>query len=109
MKQLVTFAAAVLALTMSTTLAEDTKVNWDKHCASCHGKDGKGQTKAGRSTGVDDLTDPEHQATLKDEKMFTSVKEGLKRGSKEKMKPFKDKLNDEEIKALVAHVRSFKK
>jgi mono/diheme cytochrome c family protein len=30
-------------------------------------------------------------------------------GGKDKMKPFKDKLSDEEIKALVAYVRSLKK
>jgi cytochrome c553 len=33
----------------------------------------------------------------------------LKEGTKEKMKPFKDKLSDDEIKALVAHVRTLKK
>ena len=102
-------ATAVLALTLSTTLAEDVKVNWDKHCASCHGKDGKGLTKAGKMAGAKDQTDPQYQATLKDEKIFTSVKEGLKDGNKEKMKPFKEKLSDDEIKALLAHVRSFKK
>jgi len=41
--------------------------------------------------------------------MFTAVKEGLKEDGKEKMKPSRDKLTDDEIKALVAHVRSFKK
>ena len=109
MKNLAYLAAAVLALTLNPTLAEDAKVNWDKHCASCHGKDGKGQTKAGRMAGSKDQTDPQYQATLTDEKMFASIKAGLKDGPKEKMKPFNDKLSDDEIKALVAHVRSFKK
>lgn len=83
--------------------------NWTKHCGSCHGKDGKGQTKAGKMAGVKDQTDPAYQAGLTDEKMIQSVKSGLKDGNKEKMKPFADKLSDEEIKALIAHVRSFKK
>src|SRR5262245_13268157 len=100
---------ACVCLLPSVVLSADVAENWTKHCASCHGKDGKGQTKAGRLAGVKDQTDPQYQAGLKDEKMFASVKDGLKEGGKEKMKPFKEKLNDEEIKALVAHVRSFKK
>lgn len=87
----------------------DLQANWTKHCAACHGKDGKGQTKAGKLAGVKDQTDPAYQATLKDDKMFQSIKAGLKEGDKEKMKPFAEKLTDEEIKALIAHVRTFKK
>jgi hypothetical protein len=41
--------------------------------------------------------------------MFKAVKDGLKEDGKEKVKPFGDKLKDDEIKALVAQVRSFKK
>lgn len=89
--------------------AADVKENWNTHCASCHGKDGKGQTKAGRTAGAKDQTDAAYQAALKDDKMTASIKDGLKDGKKDLMKPFKEKLNDDEIKALVAHVRSFKK
>ena len=89
--------------------AADVPTNWTKHCASCHGKDGKGQTKAGKMAGVKDQTDAQYQAGLKDDKMFAAIKDGLKEDGKEKMKPFKDKLSDDEIKALVAHVRSLKK
>jgi cytochrome c553 len=102
-------ATLVLLFLASPSRAADLQANWTKHCASCHGKDGKGQTKAGKMAGVKDQTDPQYQAGLKDDKMFASVKEGLKEGGKEKMKPFKDKLSDDEIKALVAHVRTLKK
>jgi len=105
----VLLAALSLPLLAGTALGADVGANWTTHCASCHGKDGKGQTKAGRMAGVKDQTDAQYQAGLKDDKIFTSIKEGLKDGAKEKMKPFKDKLNDDEIKALIAHVRSFKK
>ena len=101
-------AAFVLASAL-TTSAADVDALWNQHCASCHGKDGKGQTKAGKKAGVKDQTDAQYQATLTDEKMFKAVKDGLKEDGKEKMKPFGDKLKDDEIKALVAHVRSFKK
>jgi cytochrome c553 len=106
--QLTFTISTVLVLTAGTCLAADVAENWTKNCASCHGKDGKGQTKAGRMAGVKDQTDAAYQASLKDDKMFESIKNGLKDGNKEKMKPFAGKLTDDEIKALVAHVRSFK-
>ena len=101
--------AAVFLGTVLAVSAADVSELWGKHCASCHGKDGKGETKAGRKAGTKDQTDAEYQAGLKDDKMFTSIKDGLMDGAKEKMKPFKEKLTDDEIKALVAHVRSLKK
>jgi cytochrome c553 len=110
MKKLFLLATMFVPLILARlSMAADAQANWTKHCASCHGKDGKGQTKAGRMAGVKDQTDATYQATLNDDKMFKSIKEGLKEGEKEKMKPFADKLSDDEIKALVAQVRSFKK
>ncbi len=103
-------AAIVLAGGVTGRLAAaDVAENWGKHCISCHGKDGKGETKAGKKAGTKNLTDAAYQGGLTDEKMFAAVKEGLKDGGKEKMKPFAEKLSDDEIKALVAHVRKFKK
>ena len=40
---------------------------------------------------------------------FKVIKEGLIQDGKKKMDPYKDKLSDDEIKALVAHIRAFKK
>ena len=100
------------ALFLGTVLhasAADVPALWAQHCASCHGKDGKGETKAGRKAGVKDQTDAKYQSSLTDDKMFTSINEGLKVDGKEKMKPFAGKLKDEEIKQLIGHVRSFKK
>ncbi len=88
--------------------AADVKENWEKHCLKCHGADGKGDTKMGKKVGVKDYTDPKVQAEMKDDKMVKSVKEGIKEGDKTKMKPAEN-LSDEEIKALVAYVRVFKK
>ena len=88
--------------------AGDVQENWDKNCASCHGKDGKSDTKAGRKAEAKDLTDAKIQAAFTDDKAFTEIKNGIKDGAKVKMKPA-DKLTDDEIKALVAMVRTFKK
>lgn len=56
-----------------------------------------------------DQTDAQYQAGLMDDKLFKSIKEGLKEGDKERMKHFGDKLSDDENKALIARVRPFKK
>lgn len=102
--------AASLLLVSSVAYAADVNENWTKHCVSCHGKDGKGQTKAGRAAGVKDLTDPKYQATFTDEQMFKQIKEGMKdKNGKEKMKPFGGLLSDDEIKDLVKFVRGLKK
>src|SRR3954464_8968858 len=106
----ITLIIAGLLLAAGTSLqAADAKQNWDKYCAKCHGPDGKGQTKMGRQSGAKDYTDPKVQAELDDAKGFKAVKEGLKVNGKEAMKPIGDKLSDDEIKALVAHIRTFKK
>jgi len=104
----VLLAAGSLLVPVTATGA-DVAENWSKNCLSCHGKDGKGQTKAGRKAGVKDMTDAQYQAELTDEKAVKTIKEGITEDGKEKMKPYADKLTDEEIKALVAKVRSFKK
>jgi cytochrome c553 len=97
------FAAAI------TASAADAKENWDKMCAKCHGPDGKGQTKMGQKLGIKDYTDAKVQADLKDDDAFKALKEGLKDSEgKTLMKPVEG-LSDDEIKALIAQVRSFKK
>src|SRR5437773_4743284 len=88
----------------------DVAENWTKHCGSCHGKEGKGDTKAGKKADVKDLTDAKYQASFTDEQMFKQIKEGMKdKNGKEKMKAFGGTLSDEEIKALVKFVRGLKK
>lgn len=89
--------------------AADVQDNWNKHCASCHGKDGKSDTKMGRKVGAKDYTDSKVQAAMKDEEMFKAIKEGIKdKEGKIKMKPAEN-LADDDIKALVAYVRTLKK
>ena len=99
----------LLALMCVRAQAADTKELWDKNCASCHGKDGRGDTKMGKKVDVKDYTDPKFQAEYKEEKGIKSIKEGLTEKGKERMKPYAEKLSEEEIKALAAYVRTFKK
>ena len=107
-KTLVAIVCTAVLVAVSSSAA-DAKANYDKHCAKCHGPDGKGQTRMGKQAGAKDYTDPKVQAEFDDAKGFKSIKEGQKINGKEAMKPFGDKLTDDEIKALVAFMRTFKK
>jgi cytochrome c553 len=108
MKKLVIIACSLLIAGVVSVRAADAKETWDKNCAKCHGEDGKGKTKMGEKLGVKDYTDTKVQADLKEEKMAKAIKEGIKEDDKTKMKAFVD-LSDDEVKALIAHVRAFKK
>ena len=85
--------------------ATDVPALWKKNCASCHGEDGKGQTKAGKQKKVEDLTNPEVRAKFEREKMIKSIKEGKKDDAgKERMKPYADKLSEAEIASLADYI-----
>jgi len=99
-------AAFALALT-TTALAADGKAVYTDSCAKCHGEDGKGATKMGTKLGARDYTDATVQASVSDENAFKAIKEGLKKDDKTLMKPIE--LSDEDIKASVAYLRTFKK
>jgi mono/diheme cytochrome c family protein len=110
MKQIVIIALALFVGGTLSVRAADAKDNWAKHCAKCHGEDGKGKTKMGEKLGAKDYTDAAVQGKMKDEEMFKATKEGVKsKDGKTQMKAFAEDLSDDEIKALVKHVRSFKK
>jgi mono/diheme cytochrome c family protein len=100
--------AACAAMVVSASAA-DVKENWDKICAKCHGPDGKGETKMGKKLDIKDFTDAKYQDSLKDDAMLKAIKEGVKEGEKTRMKGYGDTLSDDEIKALAAYVRKFKK
>jgi len=109
MKRIVTLSIAIMAVSALSASAADAKATYEKDCAKCHGKDGKGQTITGKKQGAKDYTDAKVQAELKDEAAFKAIKEGYKnKDGKEVMKPAEG-LSDEEIKGLVAYMRKFKK
>ena len=110
MKKSTILVLALLVVGAMSIRAADVKENWEKNCAKCHGADGAGQnTKMGAKLGVKDYSDAKVQAEMKDDHMAKAIKEGVKDGDATKMKAFGDVLSDDEIKALVAHVRSLKK
>lgn len=109
MKKLIGFGLALLMAGVVSARAADAKELWDKNCKKCHGDDGKGQTAMGKKAGAKDYTDAKVQADLKDDAMTKAIKEGVKKDGATKMKAFGDSLSDDEVKALVAYVRAFKK
>ena len=109
MRKLIMIGMGLLVAGAVSVRAADAKANWDAKCKVCHGADGKGKTKMGEKAGVKDYTDAKVQEGMKDEAMTKAIKEGVKEGEKTKMKAFGDALSEDEIKALVKHIRGFKK
>jgi len=93
---------AVLTL-LATAAFADGAATFKAKCAMCHGPDGKGQTPVGKTMKARDLGLPEVQKQS-DEALSKVVADG-----KGKMPGYKSSLGPDEIKQVVAFVRTFKK
>ncbi len=110
MKLAFSIILTALALTLPlAALAAGPADDWVNNCSSCHGHDGDGHTRVGRMLRIVDLTDMMVQKNFTDEQAFNAVKDGFIIRGSTKMKPFKDKLTDDEIKALIVYVRTLAK
>ncbi|MDI1320234.1 MAG: cytochrome c [bacterium] len=103
-----TLAVAGLLLA-SVAFAANVADNWENNCVSCHGADGKGDTKMGKKLKIKDLTDATVQAAFKDEDAVKAIKQGVKDANGKTTMKAIEGLTDEEITALIAHVRTLKK
>jgi mono/diheme cytochrome c family protein len=72
-------------------------------CAACHGPDGKAQTPAGKNLGVRSFGDPA-VAKMTDAELSAVIEKG-----KGKMPSYGKSMNADEVKAMVAYVRSLGK
>ena len=109
MKRKIFLLAGISILSAAVGLAADAGAIWAQNCASCHGKDGSGNTMMGKKLGVKDYHDAKVQAAFSDAEAERAIKEGVKTNGKETMKPFGAKIPEADIKALVAYIRAFKK
>jgi mono/diheme cytochrome c family protein len=101
MKLIISAIVAIVFAFSGAAFGADASALWGQHCASCHGKDGSGNTAMGKKLGVKDYT---KEQGFSDAEATNVIANG-----KGKMKAYKGKLSDADVKALVAYVRSLKK
>jgi mono/diheme cytochrome c family protein len=79
---------------------------FEQHCIPCHGPDGRARTPAARKLGAKDLT----ESRLPDAEITQQIVAGQRdKNGKERMPPFREKLTDPEVTALVGFVKSLRK
>lgn len=93
-------SAAMLGTALAQSPSE--KVYLDK-CANCHSKDGSGQTARGKKLNLKDLRSADVQK-IPDAKLIEVIAKG-----KGDMDGYQKELGDEQIKALMAYIRTLAK
>lgn len=85
------------------------RVLYDAHCAVCHGPGGKGDGPGARVVRqpMRDFSDPAAMRDLNDRFLIEITKKGSSQfGRSNAMPAWSMKLSDEEIRAVVAYIRS---
>ena len=98
----VTAIAVVLVLSLSAHAQNASETLYKSKCAACHGADGTGSA-TGKKMGAHDFTTADVQG-MSDADLTTIVTNG-----KNKMPKYGASLKPEDIKGLVAYIRTFKK
>ena len=99
--------ALLISFAVSSVVQADTIPElWKAKCKSCHGEDGKADTKTGKKEKIEDMTTAAWQKEWTDQKQKKMILEGSK--DNKKMKPFKDKLSADEVEGLVKFIRGLK-
>jgi mono/diheme cytochrome c family protein len=83
--------------------AQDAAALYKTKCAACHGADGKGETTIGKTNKMRDLASDDVQKQS-DADLTAVITNG-----KNKMPAYGKSLKPEQVKDLVAHVRSLAK
>jgi mono/diheme cytochrome c family protein len=94
-------AAALLVSITAVRAAEDGKALYDAKCAVCHGTNGVPKSLAKTSPT---LSDPKWQQST----TVDAIEKRIIEGKAPTMKPFKDKLTPEQIKAVAEYVLTLK-
>jgi mono/diheme cytochrome c family protein len=103
-------AALILScFALFSARAADPKTNWTNNCMQCHGPDGSANTSMGKGLNAKDLTNAGIQSSFTDAEAAAAIKDGVTKDGVTRMIAFGGRLTDEEIKALVAYVRTLKK
>jgi len=97
-----TAIAVVFVLSLSAQAQNASEALYKSKCAACHGADGTGSA-TGKKMGAHDFTTADVQG-MSDADLATIVTNG-----KNKMPKYGASLKPEDIKGLVAYIRTFKK
>ena len=95
------FLAAAIAIPAFAQSGVDT---YKSKCLMCHGVDGLAASNVGKAMKVTSFKDPSVIKST-DAQMFAIIKNG--KGTN--MKPFAGKLTDDQIKSVVAYIRTLQK
>ena len=104
--RIICLAAVVVALLLlcTRTRADDkSAATYKAKCATCHGADGKGDTPAGKSTKVRSFADSD-VVKASDDDLAGIIEKG-----KAKMPGYGKSMKPDEIKDMVAYIRSLAK
>jgi mono/diheme cytochrome c family protein/uncharacterized membrane protein len=74
-----------------------------QHCVKCHGADGKGSPGRRRQLEVPDFTDPSWQAQRSEAQLLASILDG----KGDEMPAWREKISEDQARALVTYVRAF--
>jgi cytochrome c6 len=94
---------AVLGVVVLPAYSQTGEALYKTKCAACHGADGKGDTTVGKADKIRDLGSAEVQAQS-DTDLTTIISTG-----KGKMPAYGKSLKPEQVKDLVAYIRTLKK
>jgi len=97
-----TAIAVMFSFSLSAHAQNAADALYKSKCAACHGADGTGSA-TGKKMGAHDFTTADVQG-MSDAELSTIVTNG-----KNKMPPYGKSLKPEDVKGLVAYVRTLKK
>ncbi len=74
-----------------------------RHCSRCHDSEGRGKSRHAKMPEIPDFTNSSWQKRRSNSQLEVSILEGKGKS----MPAFGDRLKDEEVQALVSHIRGF--
>ena len=98
----ITIAVFLVSFALPVFAADDGAALFGTKCAACHGKTGAGDTSIGKSKNLKSFASEDVQK-LTDQQLFDQIATGKGHGFKAKG------LTDEQIKSIVAFIRTLKK
>jgi len=95
--------AATVLLCVPARSDDKSAATFKQKCATCHGPDGKGDTPAGKAMKVRSFGDPD-VAKMTDHQLADIIEKG-----QGKMQKYGATMKADEIKAMVAYIRTLGK